>query len=275
MDALHRLLLLFYLQKNVLCDKNSRWAHGIGSLYLLPEFSCCFFYVPVFFVRFFCKCWEPISVRAYACVRTGQSVKLGLAWSHDITGLRGLLASQRRRLLLLLLLFLLLLLLSPPQLLHSPLRYQARAPAFYILDWKPYLRQDSLGEFWKCFSWGDFVSVNGLYVWECTFVKAVWKQKKKKSWFDFFMYGHFHLMTWLLSAVWNLKSVLFVCVCVCYWYWNRSTQVMALCIQWKVDAVCRHGVTCFWSCVWPWKWYFAASPSVLHTGGRVKVYNYI
>lgn len=86
-----------------------------------------FFYVSMFFVDFFCECWWPISVRAYACVRIGQSVKLGLAWSHDITGLRGLLASQRLRLLLLLLL---LLFLSPHKLLHSLLQVSGSAPFF-------------------------------------------------------------------------------------------------------------------------------------------------
>lgn len=96
-----------------------------GHYVYYQNFHPVFFYIPMFFVRFFCKCWWPISVRAYACVRIGQSVKLGLVWSHDITGLRGLLASQQ---------LLLLLFLSPHKLLHSvSFRYQALSPSFYLL----------------------------------------------------------------------------------------------------------------------------------------------
>lgn len=43
-------------------------------------------------------CWfrlgQPVSDHICVCMCVGQSVKVGLAWSHDITRLRGLSASQ-------------------------------------------------------------------------------------------------------------------------------------------------------------------------------------
>lgn len=159
---------------------------------------------PRVFVRFFCRCWWPISVHAYACVRSGQSVKLGLAWSHDITGLRGLL------LLLLLLLF-----LSPHKLLQSLLQVSGsvRFLLHYILHWKPAWKQDSLGEFWTCFSWGEFVSVSSLYVGECTFVKAWWRQKKKNN-----IHWRFYVLIFSFSYMTSVSSlefqVSFICMCV-------------------------------------------------------------
>lgn len=91
-----------------------------------------------------------LCVRMFVCVCAGQSVKVGLAWSHDIIGLRRLLASQA----------------APPP---SPLPLTSQTPSqsswgvrvspSSTFSAKTKARQESCGEFWKYFVFYRHISV--------------------------------------------------------------------------------------------------------------------
>lgn len=111
-------LLAILPKNNMWCGENSRWAHVLAHTFRLTVIFLLFL---LFCIGLFTSCWWPVSVRVCACVGVGQSVKLGLAWSHDITGLRGLLASQQ---------LLLLLFLSPHNSFPVSFRYQVLSSTF-------------------------------------------------------------------------------------------------------------------------------------------------